>query len=118
RSLDSSSTRRRPRHSGSRSPALSCCAPIRSWNDHILEEASMSFIQTVPESDATGKLRDLYETERTNRGYVPNHLKPLNLRPDATEACQRRISGTGAPRALRRYELVTIAAAAALRCSY
>ncbi len=35
----------------------------------------MSFIQTVPEPDATGKLRGLYETERTNRGYVPNHVK-------------------------------------------
>jgi hypothetical protein len=78
----------------------------------------MSFIQTVPEPDATGKLRGLYETERTNRGYVPNHVKALSLRPEAIEAWQRLVSVIRAPMELRRYELVTIAAAAALRCSY
>ena len=78
----------------------------------------MSFIQTVPEHDATGKLRELYETERANRGYVANHVKALSLRPEAIEAWQRLISVIRAPMDPRRYELVTIAAAAALRCSY
>ena len=78
----------------------------------------MSFIHTVPEPDASEKLRDLYETERANRGYVPNHVKALSLRPEAIEAWQRLISAIRAPMELRRYELVTIAAAAALRCSY
>jgi alkylhydroperoxidase/carboxymuconolactone decarboxylase family protein YurZ len=78
----------------------------------------MSFIQSVPEPDATGKLRDLYETERATRGYVPNHVKALSLRPDVIEAWQRLISVIRAPMEVRRYELVTIAAAAALRCSY
>ena len=78
----------------------------------------MSFIQSVPEPDATGKLRELYETERANRGYVPNHVKALSLRPEAIEAWQRLISVIRAPMEVRRYELITIAAAAALRCSY
>lgn len=33
------------------------------------------FIQTRSEEEAEGKLREIYETDRKNLGYVPNHAK-------------------------------------------
>jgi hypothetical protein len=78
----------------------------------------MAFIRTVPEAEATGTLRELYDRNIASRGYVPNHTKAMSLRPAAIDAWQKLLSTIRAPMDLRRYELVTLAAAAALRCSY
>jgi hypothetical protein len=78
----------------------------------------MAFIRTVSETAATGTLRELYDASIANRGSVPNHVKAMSLRPDAIDAWQKLLSAIRSPMDLRRYELVTIAAAAALRCSY
>jgi hypothetical protein len=45
-------------------------------------------------------------------------MKAMSLQPEAIEAWQKLIAAVRAPMDTRRYELVTIAAAAALRCSY
>jgi alkylhydroperoxidase/carboxymuconolactone decarboxylase family protein YurZ len=78
----------------------------------------MVFIRTVPETEATGTLRALYDQNIANRGYAPNHTKAMSLRPAAIEAWQKLLSAIRSPMDPRRYELVTLAAAAALRCSY
>jgi alkylhydroperoxidase/carboxymuconolactone decarboxylase family protein YurZ len=80
----------------------------------------MAFIRTISEAEATGKLREIYDGSMANRGrgYIPNYLKAMSLRPEAIEAWQKLIAAVRAPMDTRRYELVTIAAAAALRCSY
>jgi alkylhydroperoxidase family enzyme len=78
----------------------------------------MAFIRTVAETKATGELRELYGRNIASRGYVPNSMKAMSLRPEAIEAWQKLLSAIRAPMDSRRYELVTIAAAAALRCSY
>ena len=78
----------------------------------------MAFILTVSEPAATGKLREIYDTNIANRGSVPNFVKAMSLRPDAIDAWQRLITAIRSPMDVRRYELVTIAAASALRCSY
>jgi len=78
----------------------------------------MSFIQTIPEEEATGQLRELYESRLEKRGYVPNYLKALSLRPAVCQAwCELEMSIRRSVR-LRRYELVTIVAAARLECTY
>ncbi len=41
----------------------------------------MAFIKTVPEDQAEGLLRDLYQSARKSNGYVPNHALAFSLRP-------------------------------------
>ena len=78
----------------------------------------MAFIQTVPETEATGTLREIYYHNIANRGHIPNHVRAMSLRPAAIAAWQKLLSAVRSPMDPRRYELVTLAAAAALRCSY
>lgn len=76
------------------------------------------FIQTISEEDAEGKLRELYEGDRKNFGYVPNHAKVFSLRPDVLEAWRGLQGSVRKNLRLRPYELVTFAAAMALKCRY
>ena len=78
----------------------------------------MAFIQTIPEEEATGPLRDLYDSRFEKRGYVPNYLKTLSLRPGVYEAWVNLQNSIRKNMRLRRYELVTIVAAARLGCTY
>ena len=76
------------------------------------------FIQTTSEVEAEGKLREIYEGDRKNLGYVPNHAKVFSLRPDVLEAWRALQGSIRKNLRLRRYELVTLAAAIALNCRY
>jgi alkylhydroperoxidase/carboxymuconolactone decarboxylase family protein YurZ len=84
----------------------------------VLRRKVMAFIRTVSETEASGKLRELYDGNMANNGYVRNSMKALSLRPEAIDAWQKLLSAIRSPMDARRYELITIAAAAALRCSY
>jgi len=76
------------------------------------------FIQTISEAEAEGKLRDIYESDQENLGYVPNHAKVFSLRPDMLEAWRAFQGSIRRNLRLRRYELVTLAAAKAVNCRY
>jgi uncharacterized peroxidase-related enzyme len=76
------------------------------------------FIQTVSEAEADGKLREIYEGDRKNMGYVPNHAKVFSLRPEVLEAWRTFQVSIRKNLRLRPYELVTFAAAMALKCRY
>lgn len=76
------------------------------------------FIQTVSESEAEGKLREIYEGDHKSLGYVPNHAKVFSLRPEVLEAWRAFQGSIRKNLRLRRYELVTLAAAMALKCRY
>ncbi|GAB4547406.1 MAG: hypothetical protein Kow0063_42080 [Anaerolineae bacterium] len=78
----------------------------------------MTFIQTIPEAEAEGQLRELYQSRLEKRGYVPNYLKALSLRPGVYQAWADLEMSIRKNMRLRRYELVTIFAAASLKCSY
>jgi alkylhydroperoxidase/carboxymuconolactone decarboxylase family protein YurZ len=78
----------------------------------------MAFIHTIPEDEATGKLRELYDADLKNLGHVANYTKAMSLRPAVIEAWRNLSAAIRANLDLRRYELVTIAAASALRCKY
>jgi uncharacterized peroxidase-related enzyme len=78
----------------------------------------LMFIQTVSEAEAEGKLREIYEGDRKSAGYVPNHAKVFSLRPDVLEAWRAFQGSIRKNLRLRRYELVTLAAAMALNCRY
>jgi uncharacterized peroxidase-related enzyme len=76
------------------------------------------FIQTISESESDGKLNSIYEGDRKNMGYVPNHAKVFSLRPDVLEAWRAFQGSIRKNLRLRRYELVTMAAAMELKCRY
>ncbi len=76
------------------------------------------FIQTVSEAEAEGKLREIYEGDRKSLGYVPNHAKVFSLRPEVLEAWRAFQVSIRKNLRLRPYELITLAAAMALKCRY
>ena len=76
------------------------------------------FIQTVSEAEAEGKVREVYDGDQATLGYVPNHAKVFSLRPDVLEALRSFQGSIRKNLRLRRYELVTLAAAKALNCRY
>lgn len=76
------------------------------------------FIANVSEEEAEGKLREIYEGDQQTFGFVPDHAKVFSLRPDVL-AAWRELQGTIRKHLrLRRYELVTLAAARSLGCRY
>ncbi|HEU4743244.1 MAG TPA: carboxymuconolactone decarboxylase family protein [Meiothermus sp.] len=78
----------------------------------------MAFIETVPVNQATGEARAMYERVQANLGYVPNYAKVFSLRPEVMGAWSGLLASIRGNMDTRRYELVTLAAARALRSSY
>jgi hypothetical protein len=78
----------------------------------------MSFIETVAPELAPDRLRDVYNDDLKNLGYVANYTKAMSLRPEVIAAWRNLVAAIRGKMRLRRYELVTIAAASALRCTY
>lgn len=78
----------------------------------------MAFIHTIPPEEATGLLKEVYDRELADSGVVDNGVRAFSLRPAAQAAWQQLRVTIQSNMDLRRYELVTLAAAASLRCSY
>lgn len=71
----------------------------------------MTIIRTIPEHDAVGEVADIYADDVKSLGYVPPHTKAMAMNPAAYHAFQALIRSVAKPLGLRRYELVTLAAA-------
>ncbi|MEQ8674625.1 MAG: peroxidase-related enzyme [Aggregatilineales bacterium] len=78
----------------------------------------MTFIHTIPEDQATGDVQKMYEENRAEVGYVPNYVKAFSHRPDVMKAWGQLLGTIRSNTDARRYELVTLAAAHALKSSY
>lgn len=78
----------------------------------------MAFIKTIPEEQAEGLLLTQYKAALENSGYVANYIQAFSLRPEVYDAWMKLIGAIRSKMRLRRYELVTFAAAMALRCTY
>ena len=78
----------------------------------------MAFISTIPEEEAQADLKHLYDQNREGMGYVPNYVKAFSHRPEVMAAWGQLLGSIKANMDLRRYELVTLAAARALKSSY
>ena len=78
----------------------------------------MTFIETVPDDQATGDAAAMYETDREVFGHLPNFTKGFSLHPDAYAAWRQLNGAIKANMDLRRYELATVGAARRLRSSY
>ncbi len=78
----------------------------------------MTFIQTVPEGEASGLLKELYEAETKARGYIPGFASVFSLHPEVYDAWKKLIAPVRDGMRLRRFELLTFATAMALGCTY
>jgi uncharacterized peroxidase-related enzyme len=78
----------------------------------------MTFIQTVPEDQASGPVAESYEDDRKTFGHVRNLTAGLSLAPEIVVAWQQLNGAIKARMELRRYELTTVAAARRLRSTY
>jgi uncharacterized peroxidase-related enzyme len=78
----------------------------------------MTFIKTISEEQAEGLVQELYQTTLKSTGYVPNHAKIFSLHPEVYDAWLKLSSAVRSKMRLRRYELVTFAAAMLLECTY
>jgi uncharacterized peroxidase-related enzyme len=77
----------------------------------------MSIIETIPESAAAGIAAELYADDFRALGYVPSHTRAMALNPEALAAWRALQGAIAGSLGLRRYELVTLAAARSLGSS-
>jgi uncharacterized peroxidase-related enzyme len=75
-------------------------------------------ITPVAPEEATGAVRDLYQHDLAAKGFIANYTRLFSLRPDAYRAWRLLIGAIMSTIEPRRYELVTLAAAEALRSRY
>jgi uncharacterized peroxidase-related enzyme len=75
------------------------------------EVCAMTIIRTVPEVEATGDVAAIYAEEVETLGYVPPHTRVMATNAAAHRAFEALIQSVAVPLGLRRYELVTLAAA-------
>lgn len=78
----------------------------------------MSFLDDVREEDAAGEVAELYDAERDRLGYVANMAMIFSHRPQVYAGWRALLGSIAGSMDARRYELVTLAAARALRSSY
>lgn len=78
----------------------------------------MAFIATIPEAAAAGAVAEMYAKDKQNMGYLPNYTRLFSHRPEVMAAWGALLGAIRGQMDLRRYELITLAAARALSSSY
>ena len=78
----------------------------------------MTFIETATEGTAAGTVDQLYAADVADQGYVANYTRVFALRPEVLAGWAQLNGAIMHEMDLRRYELVTLAAARALRSTY
>jgi len=75
----------------------------------------MTIIRTPDPADAPGAIGEIYAEEVASLGYVPSHTRVMATDPDALRAFEALAASIAGGLGPRLYELVTLAAAKALR---
>lgn len=75
----------------------------------------MAFIETIPVENAADDVKAMYERQFLHYGYVPNYALVFCHRPEIMRLWAQLLSGIKRHMDKRRFELVTFAAAHALR---
>ena len=82
----------------------------------------MAYIRTVDESEADGRLKEIYDKRKDNHsGSVSNIAKMFSLRPELLEAqhlFSRAIQFGGSGLGVKREEMVSVLVGSLLKCSY
>ena len=78
----------------------------------------MAFINTVSAAEATGKVREMYERQQAAYGFVPHYATIFSHRPEVMQLWADLQNGIRRHMDKRRFELITVAAAMAVRSTY
>jgi len=78
----------------------------------------MWHIQPIADAEAQGTLRELYEQDLRNEGYIWNTTRVWMYRPEMLGTWRQLQKAVRTHLRLRTYELVTLAAARAMGCTY
>lgn len=76
------------------------------------------FIRTIPDSEADGKLREFYESDRRQLGVASNTTRTFSLLPETWEGWTGLVKSIRKHMPLRDYELTTLAAAMEMGCTF
>jgi len=71
----------------------------------------MAIIETVDPGEATGATAEIYAKDERDLGYVADYTRVMAANPEAYQAWEQLIRAIVAQLGVRRYELVTLAAA-------
>jgi uncharacterized peroxidase-related enzyme len=74
----------------------------------------MTILHTPDPDSVSGLAAELYAEDVANFGYVPSHTRVMALNPEAVRAFEALIRAIAPGLGMRRYELVTLAAAGAI----
>jgi len=74
----------------------------------------MTILHTAEPDQVTGLAAELYADDLASIGYVPSHTRAMALNPEAVRAFEALITAVAPGLGMRRYELVTLAAAGAI----
>jgi len=78
----------------------------------------MAFVEFIAPDQASQEARQMYDRQADFFGYLPNYATVFGLRPEIMSLWAHLQSGIKAHMPLRRFELITLAAAHELRSSY
>jgi uncharacterized peroxidase-related enzyme len=78
----------------------------------------MPYLHTVPPEDTAGEVKAIYDQELAARGYVANYARAFSGRPEVYAGWMALKDAITSQMDPRLYELVTVAAATAIRSSY
>ena len=82
------------------------------------EEKYHAYIQTISPAKAHDNVLAMYERQQAAYGYLPNYAKVFSHRPEVLERWGKLLAAIRRPIYARRFELITFAAAQALRNAY
>lgn len=77
-----------------------------------------SFLHAILPDDADAELQELYATDLAQNGYLPNYTLAMSLHPAVIKTWRELIRAIKGRMPLRRYTLVSFAAARALKSTY
>jgi uncharacterized peroxidase-related enzyme len=78
----------------------------------------MAYINTIRPADAAAEVREMYDRQQRKYGYVPNYAKVFSHRPHVMKLWADLLYGIRQSMDPRRFELVTVAAAMAVKSTY
>jgi uncharacterized peroxidase-related enzyme len=78
----------------------------------------MPYLPTVPPEEAGAQLRAMYDKDLAAQGYVANYTRAFSRRPEVLQGWLALKDAITSGMDTRLYELVTVAAATAIRSSY
>ncbi len=82
--------------------------------------ATVGYLRTIGDDEATGEVADLYRKERERRGYVMNANRVMTTRPEVLVAWERfwSVARGGATLVSRDWRLITLVAATRVPSTY